>query len=148
MYVPPLNAILSVLKCSRKDLEGANKISVPAPFLRLLLQLAVVNSDFNEEGYLKANPDVAKAIEGKADESALLHYIGYGYFEGRVGATPDVDEAWYLKTYPDVFNSVKAGEIKSAADHFNIIGAAEGRSPNAQYRNEAFQWKKALVPGT
>jgi hypothetical protein len=146
MYVPPLNSLLSILSCSRKEFDGTNKVSVPAPLLRLLLQLAVVNSDFNEAGYLRANPDVESGIKSKTVENALMHYIGYGYFEGRVGATPDVDEAWYLKTYTDVAPSVKSGAIKSATDHFNIIGAAEGRSPNAQYQAEAFQWKKALVP--
>lgn len=147
MYVPPLNSLLSVLNCSRKDFDGASKIPVPAPLLRLLLQLAVVNSDFNEAGYLKANPDVEGGIKSKSVDSAFMHYIGYGFYEGRVGGTPDVDEAWYLKTYPDVMASVKSGSIKSATEHFNIVGAAEGRSPNAQYQAEAFQWKKALVAG-
>jgi hypothetical protein len=147
MYVPPLNSILSVLKCSPENFSGSGNVSIPAPFLRLLLQLAVVNSDFNEAGYLKANPDVEEGIKGKSVESALLHYIGFGYFEGRLGATPDVDEAWYLKTYPDVLTSVKSGSIKSATEHFDIVGAAEGRSPNSRYQAEAFQWKKALVNG-
>jgi hypothetical protein len=147
MYVPPLNAILQVIGCSRKDFDSSEKISVPAPLLRLLLQLAVVNSDFNEAGYLGANPDVATGVKSKSVESALLHYIGYGYFEGRVGATPDVDEAWYLRAYPDVMASVKSGAIKSATEHFIIIGAAEGRSPNAENQAEAFQWEKALSPG-
>ena len=144
MYVPPLNALLKVIGCSRRDFDSTNKVEVPAPFLRLLLQFAVVNSDFNESGYLNANPDVAEGVKSKAVESALLHYIAYGYFEGRVGATPDVDEAWYLRAYPDVMASVKAGQIKSAKEHFLIIGAAEGRSPNVQNQLEAFQWQKAL----
>src|ERR1700733_12074980 len=121
MYIPPLNALLSVIGCSGSDFDGPNKISVPAPLLRLLLQLSVVNSDFNEEGYLEANADVALASKGKPADSALHHYIGYGYLEGRTGATPDVDEAWYLKTYPDVMASDKSGDVKSAKDHFNII---------------------------
>ncbi len=147
MYLPPLNSILNVIKCSRKDFESSKNLSVPAPLLRLLLQLAVVNSDFNEAGYIKANPDVEGGIKSKTVDSAVLHYIGYGYFEGRLGATPDVDETWYLRNYPDVLTAVKSGEVKSATEHFNIIGAAEGRSPNAQYVAEALQWKKALVAG-
>lgn len=146
MYVPPLNAVLQVIGCARKDFNSANRIEVPAPFLRLLLQLAIINSNFNETGYLKANPDVAEAVKAGFVESPLLHYIGYGYFEGRLGGTPDVDETWYLRSYPDVRASIKAGDIKSAKDHFELVGAAEGRSPNAEYQPEAFQWKKALVP--
>jgi hypothetical protein len=108
--------------------------------------LAVASSDFNEAGYMKMNPDVEDAIKNKSVDSAILHYIGYGYLEGRVGATPDVDERWYLKTYPDVAAAVKSGKVKSATEHFNMIGAAEGRSPNSQYLAEAFQWKQALIP--
>jgi hypothetical protein len=45
---------------------------------------------------------------------ALLHNIGFGYFEGRTGGTPTVDELWYLTTYPDVAEAVKLGRVQSA----------------------------------
>lgn len=144
MYVPPYDALLSSIGTSRSELEGAAEVTIPAGLFRFLLQLAVANGDFNEAGYLKANPDVAEAVQDGAVESARLHYIGYGYFEGRQGATPEVDERWYLRSYPDVGSAVRAGRLSSATEHFEIVGASEWRSPSVRYENDALQWKKAL----
>jgi hypothetical protein len=74
-----------------------------------------------------------------------LHYVGFGYFEGRSGATPEVDEGWYLRTYKDVADAVAAKAIDSASEHFRVVGAAEGRSPSAAYVPAAEQWKKAFM---
>jgi hypothetical protein len=144
MYIPPYDALLSSIGTSRTELEGAAQVTVPAGLFRFLLQLAVANGDFNEAGYLQANPDVAEAVQDGAVESARLHYIGYGYFEGRQGATPEVDERWYLRSYPDVGSAVRAGRLSSATEHFQIVGASEWRSPSMRYENDALQWKKAL----
>jgi hypothetical protein len=144
MYMPPLNSILSRLGVSRDDFDNDRVLPIPAPLLRLLIQMALTSIDFNEDGYLAQNPDIKYAIRRKTIDSALLHYIGFGYFEGRLGATPEVDEAWYLRTYDDVAEATSSGKVGSAAEHFAIIGAAEGRSPNADYQAEARQWKHAL----
>jgi len=144
MYVPPYDAVLQSIGTSRRDLDGAAEVSIPLEFFRFLMQIAVAHSDFNEEGYLAANPDVADALKSGAIESARLHYIGFGFFEGRTGATPEVDERWYLKTYPDVGSAVKSGQINSAKEHFAVVGASEGRSPSIRYAQDAEQWKKAL----
>ena len=125
MYVPPYDALLSSIGTSRADLEGATEVAIPMGLFRFLVQLAVANGDFNEAGYLKANPDVAEAVRNEEIESARLHYIGFGYFEGRQGATPEVDERWYLRSYPDVGSAVRAGRLASATEHFEIIGASE-----------------------
>ena len=130
----------------RKLFVGNDMMSVPSPLIRLLLQIAVTHSDFNEDGYLTANPDIKDAIRRNSVDSAFAHYVGFGYFEGRLGATPEVDEAWYLKAYPDVSQALALGNVTSAQEHFNVIGAGEGRSPNPAYVAEAFQWKKALAP--
>jgi hypothetical protein len=108
------------------------------------MQIAVAHSDFNEAGYLASNLDVADALKSGEIESARLHYVGFGFFEGRLGATPDVDERWYLKAYPDVGSAVRAGQISSASEHFAVVGASEGRSPSIRYAQDAEQWKKAL----
>ncbi|MBX6382999.1 MAG: hypothetical protein IRZ07_08480 [Microbispora sp.] len=144
MYVPPYDALLSSIGTSREELEGASEVTIPMGLFRFLLQLAVANGDFNEAGYLDANPDVAEAVRDGAVESARLHYIGFGYFEGRLGATPEVDERWYLRSYPDVGAAVRSGRIASATEHFRVIGASEGRSPGPRYENDATQWKQAL----
>lgn len=144
MYIPPYDAVLQNAGTSRADLEGATEVTIPMGLFKFLMQLAVANGDFNEAGYLKANPDVAEAVESGEIESARLHYIGYGYFEGRLGATPEVDERWYLRSYPDVGAAVKAGRLSSAREHFAMAGAGEWRSPGPRYEGDAAQWKKAL----
>jgi hypothetical protein len=144
MYVPPYDALLRSIGTSREALEGASEVSVPMSLFRFLVQIAVANGDFNEAGYLQANPDVAEAVRRGEIENGRLHYIGFGYFEGRQGATPEVDERWYLRSYPDVGSAVRAGQLSSATEHFMVVGASEGRSPSVHYENDAAQWKKAL----
>jgi hypothetical protein len=144
MYVPPLDALLQSVGKNRADFVEGREISLPVGLVKLLLQMALAYCDFNEGGYLAANPDIAAAKEAGELESARLHYIGFGYFEGRAGATPAVDEKWYLQTYPDVAEAIRAGLVASAEEHFRSAGAAEGRSPSARYEIAAKQWKKAL----
>jgi len=144
MYVPPYDAVLKSIGTSRSELDSAAEVTIPQELFRFLMQIAVAHSDFNEEGYLAANPDVAEALKSGEIESARLHYVGFGFFEGRSGATPDVDERWYLKAYPDVGSAVRTGQIASAAEHFTVVGASEGRSPSIRYAQDAEQWKKAL----
>jgi hypothetical protein len=108
------------------------------------MQIALAATDFDEEKYLKANPDVAKAVARGEVENAHMHYIGFGYFEGRYGGGPEVDERWYLQRYPDVADAVRNGNLQSASDHFQAVGGGEGRSPNPDQEDNELQWKKAL----
>ena len=144
MYIPPFNAFLQNLNLSADEFNSAEQVTVPAELLRFMLQLLVAGGSFNETGYLRDNPDVAEAVKAGQIRTARLHYIGFGFFEGRSGATPDVDEAWYRETYPDVDNAIRCGQIQSAAEHFFQTGAAEGRSPNARVEFDAQQWKIAF----
>lgn len=144
MFVPPYEPLLKSLNSTRDQAEAAQEINVPLPLLKLLLQIALAQADFNEDSYLAANPDVKAAVERGDVESGLLHYIGYGYFEGRSGGMAIVDEKWYLKRYPDVLLGIEAGKISSAEEHFNTAGADEGRSPNSTEEESALQWKKVL----
>ena len=144
MYVPPYEAVLRNVGTSRAELDSASEVSIPTGLFRFLLQIAVAHGEFNEAGYLEANPDVAEALRRGAIESARLHYIGFGYFEGRQGATPAVDERWYLHAYPDVGSAVRSGQISGAAEHFAVVGASEGRSPDLRYAQDAEQWKRVL----
>jgi hypothetical protein len=144
MYVPPFEALLRTLDTDKESLEAAKKITVPAALLKLLLQLAVAHSDFDEDRYLQANPDVRDAVQRGDLESGQMHYIGFGYFEGRKGGGTKVDERRYLREHPDVAAAIRDGKVKSASDHFHTIGAAEGRSPSADQAANAAEWKKAL----
>ena len=147
MYVPPYDSLLESLGTHAEQVEKADKVAVPVKLLKLLLQLAVAYSDFDEDRYLQTNPDVRQAVQRGEIESGHLHYIGYGYFEGRKGGTATVEENWYLQKYPDVAAAIKDGRIRSANDHFNAVGAAEGRSPSADQEETAVQWKTAMVTG-
>jgi hypothetical protein len=144
MYVPSLNAFLKNINISADELNSSENVTVPSGLFQFMLQLLIAGGSFNEEGYLRANPDVAEAVKNRQITSARLHYVGYGFFEGRQGAMPEVDEAWYRTTYADVDKAIRNGQIKSAAEHFAMIGAAEGRSPNSATEKDAQQWKKAF----
>jgi hypothetical protein len=145
MYIPPFDSLLRALGTDRAKYEASSTITLPKEAFKLLLQLALDSSDFNKEGYLRDNPDIAKAARDGGVEDAHEHYVGYGYFEGRTGGTPNVDERWYLNTYSDVAQAVKLGKVRSASEHYNVIGSSEGRSPSGEYIEVAAQWKKALV---
>lgn len=144
MFVPSAVSLLRALKMNSSAFEHEGKVEIPVALLKLLLQIALAAADFDEESYLKENPDVAMALGNGEIESAHVHYIGFGYFEGRQGGGPEVDEAWYTGRYPDIASAIREGRIKSAKHHFHMTGAAEGRSPNLDQEENAAQWKKAL----
>jgi hypothetical protein len=118
MFVPSVESLMNALKIDKSELNGDGQVTVPARLLRLLLQIAVATTEFDEDAYLRRNPDVAMAIYRGEIESGRLHYIGFGYFEGRQGGGPDVDENWYLQRYPDVAAAVRTDKISSVAEHF------------------------------
>jgi hypothetical protein len=147
VYIPPLNAFLQNMNLSPEEFDTADQVTVPATLFRFMLQLLAAAGSFNEADYLRDNPDVADAVEAGQIRTARLHYIGFGYFEGRRGATPQVDDAWYRAMYPDVDEAIRNGQIESAAEHFFQTGAAEGRSPNARTEQDALRWNEAFGRG-
>jgi hypothetical protein len=144
MFVPSIESLSNKLNFARSSLDEDGTVRVPAAMLKFLLQIALTAVEFDEGAYLKENPDVAEAVERGDIESAYLHYIGFGYFEGRSGGGPEVDEDWYLQKYPDVASGIRNAQINSASQHFHRVGAAEGRSPSADQQDSATQWKRAL----
>jgi hypothetical protein len=144
MYVPHLEAILKNIGLTREEFNKATTVPVPAPLLQFLLQLVVANGEFNKAGYLAANEDIAQAEKTGGMPNPRLHYIKFGYFEGRVGATPPVNEVWYKTTYPDIDEAIRGGALASASEHFLVQGAAEGRAPSEKFYLDAQEWKKAF----
>jgi hypothetical protein len=144
MFVPSAQSLMNTLNLETSALDGPGPIGVPAGLLKLLLQIAVAAAEFDEDGYLRENPDVAGAVSRGELESAHMHYIGFGYFEGRRGGGPAVDAEWYLGKYPDVAAAVREGRVRSAEAHFLSVGGGEGRSPAAEYEADAAQWKSAI----
>jgi hypothetical protein len=73
---------------------------------------------FNEDYYLKNNPDVA--ISGF---DPLQHYLVFGAMEGRKPSA-DFDGQYYLSQYPDV----KVSGMNPLV-HYLLHGKREGRQP-------------------
>lgn len=143
MYVIPFNTLKQRLNIVKKEPDENEIVEIPYGVLKLIMQLALAGAEFDEASYLDANPDVVNAVATGEVTSARMHFVGYGYFEGRSGV-PKVDERWYLANYPDVAAALSAKRIRSASEHFYAVGAAEGRSPNGRMEQTARQWKKAM----
>src|SRR4051812_25639353 len=109
MFVPPYEPLLKSLNSTRDQAEAAQEINVPLPLLKLLLQIALAQADFNEDSYLAAKPDVTAAVERGDVQSGLLNFIGLGYFEGRSARLAIAHQSWYLKKYPDFATTIKKG---------------------------------------
>lgn len=142
MYVPPYQSLMRKLKITNFD-QSDGAVTIPIELFKMLLQIAVANSDFDEDSYFKDNPDVREAVLRGDIDSGHMHFVGFGYFEGRKGGIA-VDETWYLRKYPDVATAVRGGQVPSASAHFHSVGGAEGRSPGPNHEHDAAQWKKVL----
>ena len=83
--------------------------------------------DWDEQGYLAANPDVAALVaEGKV-QNGFEHYRSTGFFEFRVGGFPAWNESAYLADNPDVVPLIGQGLFASGYEHYVRQGKAEGR---------------------
>jgi hypothetical protein len=83
--------------------------------------------NWDEQGYLVANPDVAALVaEGKV-QNGFEHYRSAGFFEFRVGGFPAWNESAYLADNPDVVPLIGQGLFASGYEHYVRQGKAEGR---------------------
>ena len=107
---------------------------------RSLLSPQTIDSDaewpFDEELYVQANLDVAKAITRGQFQSGLHHFVNNGrrdMVSGGVRRSPfklrgyilDYDEGAYLTDNPDVAALVANGFFASGYEHFLNVGYAE-----------------------
>lgn len=139
-YIPDLKRLAQAFGTDPKGLATGKTPADKA--LRALVSNYLKDYDFNADGYLTANPDLAKANLTK--QALLAHFVHNGYFEGRVGYVK-FDEAYYLGRYKDVAAAIKSGSLKSAAEHFRSRGHDEFRCPNAAAESEAAFWAQALT---
>lgn len=146
MYMLPFNVLLENLGLTPEQFREAQNVTVPMALLKFLLQATLLQSDFDERGYLEANSDVADAVRRGRVKSARMHYVTTGYLECRSGGHPAVDEGWYLSAYEDVAKAVRAKTTVSPGEHFSEIGAAEFRAPAASYVNDAITWASFFRP--
>jgi hypothetical protein len=144
MFVPSAESLFSALGLNKAAAKRGDKVLIPVGLLKFLLQVALAAVEFDEERYLRANPDVAGAVERGEIESGHMHFVGFGYFEGRIGGGAQFDEQWYFERYPDVELAVQEGRIDSAQVHFETVGGGEGRCPSPEYEAVAEQWKRAI----
>jgi hypothetical protein len=115
--------------------DGAEQIQIPRGLFRDLLIIALqTKGDFDEEYYLKTNPDVRRAIDRKQIINATEHYYQTGYFENRLPKKILIDNDFYLKMNSDVSAAINAGTVKAAQDHFETAGFREGRLPFPGFR--------------
>lgn len=145
MPIPAYQSILAELINVREDAAGEPNLRVSIRFFKFLLQHALEGMAFDGEAYLAAYPDVREAVARGAFPDARAHFIGHGYFEGRVLGTLAVDEAWYLRTYPDIAAAIETGAFTSATDHYVQLGVFEWRHPSAEAGAAFERWKAALL---
>lgn len=143
-YIPHVDLLTTALHIPRERLDSRSKIAIDGRLLRLMLQTLVGQMPFSEEFYLATYPDLAAAAAAGHIPDPHRHYVEAGFFEGRLGAMPEVDEAFYLATYPDVAAAVARGEVASAREHYLRAGAVEGRAPSAALRPQVDAWMRLL----
>lgn len=147
MYVPHYDALLHSIGTSREKLGDDTEIEIPVSMFKFLLKIALNTGEFNLPGYLAANRDIQDAARKGQVPDPKVHYINFGFFEGRRGATPAVDEPWYRRNYTDIANAIRKGDIASGSEHFDTIGAEEFRAPAASYLADAVEWKRVAGKG-
>jgi hypothetical protein len=101
------------------------------------------NAAFNEDFYLRTNPDVANAVQAGSFLCGFDHYIQRGRVEGRTGEGRQLphgcshlqlmfDEDWYDRTY-----ELKDKELHGFA-HYLAKGARRGYSPHADFDEQFY----------
>ena len=143
-YVPHIELVLQALRVHPDRLSGRSKIAVEARLLRMLLQHLVSTLPFDATFYRANYPDIDASARADQMPDLHRHFIENGFFEGRLGAPPEVDEPFYLRTYPDVADAIARGDVRSASEHYIHSGAAEGRVPNPALRPQIDDWMAVL----
>ena len=84
----------------------------------------------NEAEYLRAHPDVRRAVEAGVFESGLEHFLVFGWREGRavvIHPVKDWPESAYLSAHADVRDAIARGDVSSGLEHFVRFGQFESR---------------------
>ena len=76
MYLPPYQALLSMISEGARN-QKAKTINVPESILKLILRIALEETQFDEDAYLRENPDVAESLRRGAIPSAKYHFINF-----------------------------------------------------------------------
>jgi hypothetical protein len=130
--LPHIDLLTQAMRIPPERLDGRAKIAIDAPLLRLILQSLVSLMPFSEAFYRESYADLAAAAATGRIADLHRHFVETGYFEGRLGAPPDVHEA------------VARGDMASAREHYLRAGAAEGRVPSPDQAREVDAWMRLL----
>lgn len=93
-------------------------------------------SFWDEDTYLKLNPDVQNAVARGELSSGLNHYLEFGLKEKRNSGS-QFNEYFYLNQYKDVAAAVNRGLFQNAFEHFLRFGQYELRIPNPELQQLA-----------
>jgi hypothetical protein len=126
-YLPPFDILKSLLTIS--SVKGELMVSCTYENLVQMLRQVIIGVEVDERWYLERYPDIADAIEQGKVQSARVHFVNDGYFEGRMPFPIHVDERYYLSQNKGVAEYVRKGMLESGQQHFDENGYAEGRLP-------------------
>jgi hypothetical protein len=126
-YLPPFELLKSFLTIS--NVKGELMVSCSYENLVQMLRRVISGVDVDERWYLERYPDIADAIQQGLVQSARLHFVNDGFFEGRMPFPIHVDERYYLSQNIGVAEYVRKGMLESGQQHFDENGYAEGRLP-------------------
>jgi hypothetical protein len=121
------------------------KVTIPKKLLDFLLMSLQSQAEFDEDRYLRHNPDVAASIRKGEWATGKQHFAKSGYFEDRGGAGLDVNEVWYGKANADVGRAIKSGDWVSGETHYYTRGMFEWRCPNKETLDDFQFWRDLLL---
>lgn len=92
--------------------------------------IASDETEFDEEWYLRAYPDIAKAVHDGILSSGFEHYKKYGRMEGRLAAP--FDPKWYATAYPFAVGEVGCTDVRALQRHYQRVGRFRGYRPSSK----------------
>ncbi len=114
-----------------------------------------ISSHYNEEIYLRDNPDVVAAINEGSFPNGYRHWSQFGFAEYKAGLRKpgfmpldDVfDETTYLEANPDVLRGIENGAFVSGYQHWVLFGRdeyKEGRRQLNLSKSKFLEWKPEI----
>ncbi len=89
--------------------------------------LEMMLAAFDESYYVRANGDVAAALQAGQLNRGIDHYVGWGFAERRLPFA--LDAPWYAARYPMAAFEVAQGDYADFAHHYLIVGRERGYRP-------------------
>lgn len=92
---------------------------------------------FDEEFYLKNNPEVAEAVAQKTFASGFEHFLQYGQREGR-DPGPMFNTEFYISAPSGFAEVFQQKTFLTPSEHFVWYGQTEGRNPSAYFNTQFY----------